>query len=95
MTSEALLIDRRNEVRWYPMRVASAPDDSVSVMAWNDDFFGKPGTKVRITDGDFKGVEGVIRRIKQNKRVVVELQGIAVAAIAFILPAFLEPLENR
>ena len=21
MTSEALLIDRRNEVRWYPMRV--------------------------------------------------------------------------
>ena len=75
------------------IRVASAPDDSVSVMAWNDDFFGKPGTKVRITDGDFKGVEGVIRRIKQNKRVVVELQGIAVAAIAFIPPAFLEPLE--
>ena len=70
MTSEALLIDRRNEVRWYPMRVTSAPDDSVSVMAWNDDFFGKPGTKVRITDGDFKGVEGVIRRIKQNKRMI-------------------------
>lgn len=52
------------------IRVASAPDDSVSVMAWNDDFFGKPGTKVRITDGDFKGVEGVIRRIKQNKRMI-------------------------
>lgn len=34
--------------------------------------------------GAFEGVEGVIRRVKRCKRVVVELDGIASVAIAFV-----------
>lgn len=29
MTSEALLIDRRNEVRWYPMRVTYGREETI------------------------------------------------------------------
>jgi transcription antitermination factor NusG len=74
------------------IRVASATDDSVSISEWNDDF-SKPGVKVQITDGAFKGVVGVIRRIKRNKHVVVELEGIAAAVITFIPSCWLEKLE--
>ena len=46
-----------------------------------------------ITGGDFKGVEGIIRRIKRNKHVVVELKGIAVAILTFVPPAWIEKME--
>lgn len=45
---------------------------------------GKEGKRVKIMGGAFEGVEGVIRRVKRCKRVVVELDGIASVAIAFV-----------
>jgi transcription antitermination factor NusG len=39
---------------------------------------------VRITGGPFKDVEGVVKRIKKNKSVVVQIEGIAAVAIAFV-----------
>ena len=39
---------------------------------------------MRIMGGAFEGVEGVIRRVKRCKRVVVELEGVASVAIAFV-----------
>ena len=69
------------------MRVASRTDDSV--MFINDEnVVGKEGKHVLITGGSFEGVTGVIRRVKRCKRVVVELEGIASVAIAFV-PAVL------
>ena len=69
------------------MRVASKTDDSV--MFLNDEtIVGKVGKRVLITGGAFEGVTGVIRRVKRCKRVVVELEGIASVAIAFV-PAVL------
>ena len=35
----------------------------------------REGQKVRITDGPFKGVEGIVVRIKKSRRVMVELPG--------------------
>ena len=69
------------------MRVASRTDDSVMFLD-ADTVVGKEGKRVEIMGGAFEGVSGVIRRVKRCKRVVVELEGIASVAIAFV-PAVL------
>ena len=73
------------------MRVASRTDDSV--MFLNDDsILGKEGKRVMITGGTFEGVTGVIHRVKRCKRVVVELEGIASVAIAFVPAGLLKEI---
>lgn len=75
------------------MRVASALDDSVIFLDYND-FIGKEGSRVRITGGSFAGVEGVIKRIKKNKHVVVQIEGIAAVAVTFVPASLLQPIEQ-
>ena len=53
----------------------------------------KPGQRVRVVDGDFAGVEGIIKRVKKNKRVVVQIEHVAAVAIAFLPSVYLEPIE--
>ena len=65
------------------MRVASMTDDSVMFLD-EKTIVGKEGKRVKIMGGAFEGVEGVIRRVKRCKRVVVELDGIASVAIAYV-----------
>ena len=65
------------------MRVASMTDDSVMFLDENT-IVGKEGKRVKIMGGVFEGVEGVIRRVKRCKRVVVALDGIANVAIAYV-----------
>ena len=73
------------------MRVASKTDDSV--MFLNDEtVVGKEGKHVLITGGVFDGVTGVIRRVKRCKRVVIELEGIATVAIAFVPSVLLKEI---
>jgi len=73
------------------MRVASMTDNSVIFL--NDDcVLGKEGMHVQIIGGVFEGVEGVIRRVKRCKRVVVELKGIASVAIAYVPAALLKEI---
>ena len=71
------------------MRVASRTDDSV-IFLDEETVVGKEGKRVEIMGGAFEGVTGVIRRIKRCKRVVVELEGIASVAIAFVPVALLK-----
>ena len=75
------------------MRVASVHDERF-VYLENMDFVAKPGKKVRITEGDFKGVEGVIKRIKKNQCVVVQIEGLAAIAMTFVPPAWLEDISE-
>jgi transcription antitermination factor NusG len=70
------------------MRVATITDDRVMFLDYVDSK-SILGRKVRIIDGDFAGVEGVVVRIQKNKRVVVHLEGLAAVAIAFVPPSFL------
>ena len=65
------------------MRVATMTDDSVMFLDENT-IVGKEGKRVMVMGGAFEGVEGVIRRVKRCKRVVVELEGVASVAIAFV-----------
>lgn len=65
------------------MRVASRTDDSVMFLD-DESVVGKEGKRVEIIGGAFEGVTGVIRRVKRCKRVVVEIEGVASVAIAFV-----------
>jgi len=51
------------------------------------------GTKVRVTDGVFKGAEGFIVRIKGDHRFVVSISGIAAVATSYIPQKFLEKIQ--
>ena len=73
------------------MRVATMTDDSVMFLD-EKSIVGKEGKRVMIMGGKFEGVEGVIRRVKRCKRVVVELEGVASVAIAFVHAALLREI---
>ncbi|MBO4718392.1 MAG: UpxY family transcription antiterminator [Prevotella sp.] len=76
------------------IRVASVADDSVVFLDWST-VADKVSRRVMVMDGPFAGVSGVIMRIRRNKHVVVQLEGIAAVAITFIPPAFLKLQDDN
>ena len=74
------------------IRVASRTDDSVMFLD-DENVVGKEGKRVKIIGGTFKGVTGVICRVKRCKRVVVEIEGVASVAIAFVPAGLLKEIE--
>ena len=75
------------------MRVASRTDDSVMFLD-DESIIGKEGKRVEIIGGAFEGVTGVIRRVKRCKRVVVEIEGVASVAIAFVPAGLLREIKD-
>ena len=73
------------------MRVASRTDDSVMFLD-DETVVGKEGKRVEIMGGAFEGVTGVIRRVKRCKRVVVEIDGVASVAIAWVPAGMLKEI---
>lgn len=65
------------------LRVASVQDDSVMFLQPGD-YINKVGRRVLITEGVFAGVEGVIKRFKNNRHVVVQMEGLAAVAITYV-----------
>ena len=51
------------------------------------------GARVRVTDGEFAGVEGVFMRIKGDSRVAVVIPNLLSVATAYIPARFVVPLE--
>lgn len=50
----------------------------------------KVGDRLRVTGGPFAGYEGWARRIRSNKHIVVEIEGLCAIALPFIHPDLLE-----
>ena len=50
------------------------------------------GQKVRITGGVFEGVTGEFVRIRHDRRVVVNIEGVMAVATTFIPPSMVEPV---
>ena len=72
--------------------VTSSGDEGLDF--FSDDYMSyKDGQKVRVTGGLFAGAEGVVKRIKHNRRLTVTLTGICMVATPFIDPLLLEPIE--
>lgn len=75
------------------MLVTSAPEDSLLFLGEvTHDFL--TGQRVRVTGGIFEGAEGVIKRIKGDRRLIVSITGITCVATCFIHPSLLEPIDN-
>ena len=74
------------------MLVTSAPEDClIPLDEVSYDFL--QGQRVRVTGGIFEGAEGVIKRIKGDRRLIVSITGVTCIATAFIHPSLLEPVE--
>lgn len=76
------------------MRVASTEGENLVYLQYNEQFLDKPGKRVRITQGDFEGCTGTIRRIKKRQCVVVQIDHVAALALAFVPPTWLEELKE-
>ena len=50
------------------------------------------GDRVRVTAGVFKGAEGIVKRIKKDRRLVVTVNGVAAVATSYIHPSYLEKI---
>ncbi len=51
------------------------------------------GDRVRVTDGIYKGAEGVIKRIKKDRKLLVAVNGVAIVAISQIPQEYLEKIN--
>lgn len=51
------------------------------------------GQRVRITGGVFEGVIGEFVRIRHDRRVVVNIEGVMAVATTFIPPSLVEPVK--
>ena len=94
-----MLEDDRTEIIVVPdrqmenfMRVASVETDDVMFLDCTD-YICRVGKRVRIVEGPFAGVEGVIKRIKNNKHVVVQVEGLAAVGITFVPPSLLQAVD--
>lgn len=75
------------------MNIYNRQDDKIALLEYTD-FIAKPGKRVRVTQGDFEGTVGTIKRIKKSQCVVVQLEGFAAIALAFVPPSWLEELSE-
>ena len=71
------------------IRVATAAEENVMFLDQSE-FLNRESVHVRIIGGPFAGVEGVVKRIKKNKRVVVSITDIAAVAITYVPTRWLE-----
>lgn len=74
------------------IRVASITDDRVMFLDYSD-VAHKVGRRVIITEGDFAGIEGTVKRVKKNRHVVIQLEGVAAVALAYVPSSHLKFLE--
>ena len=75
------------------IKATKVEDDSLVYLNY-EDYLSKPGKRVMIIDGPFTGVEGVIKRIKKNRQVVVAIDDIAAVMITAVPRSFLKEIEE-
>ena len=65
------------------MDVVSGNEDSLEFLDIKD-LKGKTGRPVRIVAGQFKGVEGILMRVEQNRHVIIRLKDLICASLNHI-----------
>lgn len=89
-TCEPSLIDDR-QMRIFIVVNSVKDSDLLHIEASDPEFF--KGQKVRVIGGPYKGIEGIIKRIKGDRRLLVQISGICAVATSYIHPALLESVE--
>ena len=82
-----------NEMRAFIL-VTSASPETFEVLGPDEPKY-HTGQKVRVTEGPFAGSEGVVKRIKKDRRLVITVTGIVAVATVHINPAYLEPIKEN
>ncbi len=73
------------------IRLTSIDNEHIKLVEPNHCHY-KSGDKVRIIEGDFKGIVGRVARVAGQQRVVVKIEGVCTIATAYIPSAFLEDI---
>ena len=76
------------------IRVVESGNEHV-LMIENLNFAFKPGQKVRITQGVFAGVEGILKSIKKHIAVVIPIKNIMAVAITNVPKKYLQRIEEE
>lgn len=72
----------------------SVPGEKVIPLSIQDPEFFQ-GQIVRVLEGPFKGTEGVIKRIKGDRRLLIQVTGVGAVATSFIPQRFLEAVDTN
>lgn len=80
-------------VRQMQMFMMVSSGDQEGLEYFEDGAFNwKKGERVRVIDGRFKGLEGEIKRINGDHRLIVTIEGICAVATTYIPRCFLEKI---
>jgi transcription antitermination factor NusG len=74
------------------MFVTSAGKGADVELLGNDFSCFKKGERVRVVEGIYKGAEGIVKRIRRDRKLLVAVNGVAVVAISNIPVQFLEKI---
>lgn len=77
---------RDEEIRLF--RLLTAEENMRCEIYRKEEF--KIGDRLRVVAGPFAGYEGYARRIRKNKHIVVEIEGLCAIALPFIHPDLLK-----
>ena len=72
--------------------VTSVDDTGLEYFGPDDAVCYAPGRRVRVTAGPFAGAEGVIKRVRGQRRLLVSIDGICAVATSYIPAPFLKPV---
>ena len=72
-------------------RVTAVEDPRLEYLSYDPALFAS-GKRVEVTGGPFAGAQGVIKRIRHDRRFLIELQGICLVATSYIPQSLLRPL---
>lgn len=75
------------------IRVASVEDEDTVWLEAREDLIAV-GAKVRVVEGPFAGVEGYVKRVKGQQRVVIVLADICSIATAYVPKAYLVSVNS-
>ena len=89
-TEPAIIPDKEMEVFVF---VTSSSDKGLEFLGDDKPEYHQ-GDRVRVIGGMFEGVEGHIKRIRKDRRLIVTLNGVAAVATSFIPPALLEKIPD-
>lgn len=87
------LIVPDNQILSLKIICGTASNSDVLILPDEEKKF-KMGQKVRVTEGEFKGVEGIVARFKGQQRVGIVIGGLLTAATAYVPNAFLEKIAE-
>lgn len=90
-TKELLIIPQRQMISL--MKICAAETEDKLLEPFVVDKF-KQGQLVRVTDGPFAGVEGIVKRYKGQQRVGIVIEGLLSAVTAYVPNAFLEKITD-